>query len=140
MKKVFITIKGTGDTGDGAPDVVEFSTEGTMDIKDGKTVLYYSEGDNLGVSGVDTTFTVNADGSVVMERSGSLSTRLEIEKGKRKDTRYSTAYGDMYIGVFGESIENNLTDAGGGFKMTYTLDQNLQEISKNIIEITVKEV
>lgn len=140
MKDVFITIKGKSGTGDGKPETVEFATDGKMEITDGKTVLYYNEGGEIGAEGVSTVFTVNADGSVVMERSGGMTSRLEIIPNKRNNSVYSTAYGEMYIGVFGESIENLIGDSGGVLNLAYSLDQNLRPISHNEVEITVKEV
>ncbi len=138
MKKVFITIKGTGDAG-GAPDVVEFSSEGSMDWQCDKTVLCYKEGEGIGVDDVLTTLTITPE-SVVMERSGGLNSRLEIIPQRRSSTIYATAIGEMQIGVYGEAIQNSIKENGGRLQMKYTLDQNLQVVSRNTIEITVKEI
>ena len=44
----------------------------------------------------------------------------------------------MTVGVFGEEIENTLTENGGKLFMKYSLDINSGLISENEIEISVK--
>ncbi len=138
MKNVFITIKGTADAGNG-DDIVELSSEGIMEYSPDKTVLHYNEGEGIGVKDVKTVLTLTSEG-FVMERSGGLSTRLEVMAERRSNTVYATAYGEFNVGVKGEMLQNNLGPDGGKFVMKYTLDQNLQIISRNKIEITVKEI
>ena len=46
----------------------------------------------------------------------------------------------MFNGIFGEKIENNLTEQGGKLYMSYTIDSNLQLVSRNVVEINVREV
>ena len=137
MIDVFIKIKGTQGL-DGDTDVIEFATAGTLDIKDGEYVLCYDEGEMLGVKTVRTTLTVKSCDTVIMERSGDMSSRLVIEKGARNNCFYNTPYGSLMIGIFGESVSSSLSMLGGKVEMNYTIDSNLQTVSRNIVEITVE--
>ena len=101
--------------------------------------LSYDEGGALGVDGV-TTILKAQDDLVVLTRTGSLESRLEIEKGERHQCHYSTVYGDLFLGIFGETLVNDLDKDGGKLFMSYTLDVNCEFMSRNDVEITVKEV
>ena len=46
----------------------------------------------------------------------------------------------MLIGIFGEKVEHNLKKNGGSISMKYTIDQNLNFVSRNTVSITVREV
>lgn len=138
MSEYLIKIKGTQGL-DEDTDTIEFSTFGAMNFEDDQIVLSYGEGEMIGVKNVQTKLKVNGDKSVIMERTGEISSRLVIEKGIRNNCFYSTPHGDLVIGIFGEKIENELNADGGRLLMSYNLDTNLQPISKNTVEIEVRK-
>lgn len=123
----------------GDEDVIEIKTVGKFGIKNGKAYLSYDEGGALGVNGVTTILKI-ADDLVVLSRTGQLESRLEIEKGERHQCHYATIYGDLFLGVYGEVLDNKLNEDGGKLFMSYTLDVNCEFMSRNDVEITVKEV
>lgn len=142
MKDVIIKIKGTqfvssADSPEG--EVIELTTVGQMDDKNGKTVLTYSEDNKEDGAEVITTLKISGEHSVVMQRSGGNSSRLQIEKGQRHLSHYETGYGNLMIGVFGESIRNEIGQDGGRLFMSYTIDVNCNMISRNELEISVQE-
>ena len=134
-------IKITGTQGlDGDTDSVELTTVGKMGVKDGQFLLTYDESEMLGVKGVKTSLMVKDEDTVVLKRSGGYASRLVVQKGVRNSCFYSTPHGDLVIGIFGENVSHNLTDSGGTLNMSYTIDSNLQLISRNSVEISVKGV
>lgn len=139
MKKVIIDIKSTQGL-DNDENVIELTTLGQLAFKNGKYYLFYSEGETLGKSGVKTTLKADGNNRVVMTRSGALEGRLIITKGQRNQCFYSTEYGQVMLGLFGESIENNLNDNGGSLNMCYTIDVDNGLLSRNKVEINVREV
>lgn len=139
MKEVLINIKGTQGLDDNT-EVIELTTVGKMGFKDGMVMLSYEESELSGAKGIKTNLRVKNSDTVILQRSGEMTSRLVVEKNVRNSCFYSTGFGEMVIGIYGEGIENNLTPSGGTLKMTYTIDSNLQLISRNIVEITVKEV
>ena len=139
LKNVLIKIKGTN-TAEGNADNVEFTTEGKLGEKEGKMYILYEEEESIGASGVKTMLKVDSDRQVILQRSGALNSRMIIEKGQRHNCCYSTVQGDVMVGIFGEAIKSELDDDGGKLYMRYTVDVNMGLISRNEIEISVKEV
>lgn len=139
IKDVIIDIKSTQQSND-EKNTMELTTEGRFGFKDKEILLLYDEGEMLGIKGVKTRLHIKNNNSVIIQRTGSLESRLLIEKGKRNTCLYSMPYGDTLIGMYGEKIENSMTADGGSILIEYTIDTALQLISKNTVKITVREV
>lgn len=90
-------------------------------------------------SDVTTMVKVEQDRMVTMQRTGGLRSRLTVEKGQRHMSHYDTGYGELMVGVFGEQIENQIGSAGGRLYMRYTIDVNHSLVSRNQVEINIKE-
>ena len=140
IKNVVINIKGIQGL-DEASDTIELTTDGQYGIKEGQYYITYDEG-QLFDSGeqVKTQIFIKSAISVVLLRSGSLKSRMLIVKGERNTCYYSTPHGDLVIGIFGEKIDYSLDDNGGCLKLGYTIDSNLQIISRNEVNISIREV
>lgn len=138
MMDVLVTVKGYQTVSDDT-QCVEFKTLGKYGRKNGKSYIVYDENESFGVS-VKTVIKVTDEKEIIMERSGSLDTRMIIAKGKRNNCFYRTPQGDMLLGFYGESIENRLNNVGGSLTAEYNIDINNGLLSKNKIEITLKEV
>lgn len=139
MKDVLINIKSTQGI-ENDTDTIEFTTLGRFGYSESGYMMSYDEGELLGVKGVKTVLRVKNDDSVVLRRYGELKSRLTVQKGIRNTCFYSTPQGDIIMGIFGESVNNKLSESGGSFSMSYTIDSNLKLISRNLVEISVKEV
>ena len=140
IKDVIIDIK-TEQTVDGNTDTIQFTTDGRFGIKDGSFFISYDESRLLEVDGeVKTTVFIKPDNSVVMQRNGAYNSRMVIEKGVRSNCFYSTPMGQLSLGIFGEKVMSSLTENGGNLVMNYTIDTDLKLISRNRVNITVKEV
>lgn len=139
MREVMVNIKGTQHNGRDE-DCIEYLTVGKYGYKNGRSCIVYDDSASLGVSGVTTTLHIDGSRRVILQRSGELRSRLIVEKGQRNLCRYGMAVGSAMLGIFGETIVNELNQDGGRFYMTYTLDLNSSLISKNQLEISIKEV
>ncbi|MBQ2237466.1 MAG: DUF1934 domain-containing protein [Clostridia bacterium] len=139
IKDVLISIKGIQGI-DGDTDTIEFKTTGRYGVKNGGYYMSYEENELMGAKGIKTILHVKEDDTVVLQRSGAMQSRLIVQKGKRNACFYSTPQGELMIGIFGENVENSLKENGGRLSMCYTIDSNLQLISRNEVEILVKEV
>lgn len=140
IKDVLINIKGIQGIDD-QTDTIEFMTEGRFGIKDGEYYISYDESGMLD-SGeeVKTHIYIKSSDSLVLQRTGAIKSRMVVEKGNRNTCFYSTPHGELVIGIFGECIEHNLTESGGELKLKYNIDSNLTLISKNEVNISVREV
>jgi len=139
IKDVIINIEGVQGIDD-QTDTIEFTTEGKFGFKDGKYFLSYDEGQMMENASIKTKIFINSSDSLVLQRSGTITSRMEIEKGRRNSCFYSTPAGDLCIGIYGEKLDVNLNDSGGRLEMVYTIDSDLTLISRNEVKITVKEV
>lgn len=140
IKDVIIDIK-TQQTVDDQTDEIEFTTDGRFGFKEGSFFISYDESKLLDVEGeVKTTVYVKPDNSVVLQRKGAYSSKMVIEKGVRNSCFYVTPHGDLSLGVFGEKVITALSDNGGNIRMNYTIDSNLQLLSRNEVNISIREV
>lgn len=140
IKDVLINIVGFQGI-DGEGDTIEFTSEGKFGFKDGEYFISYDEGqmfeDKIEVK---TNIFIKKDNSVTLERKGSINSKMFIEEGKRNSCFYNTPFGDLLISVFGEKVENNLNENGGKINLRYTIDSDMKMISRNQVDILVKEV
>lgn len=126
---------------DGERDQIELTTVGSYMINNrGNTYIGYKEydEDNPAISS-NNVVKVESDDKVTIIRGGGTQTRLILEKGKRHQCHYRTIMGDLMIGVFTDTIKNELTEKGGKLHVSYELDFNNEFISKNEFYIDVKE-
>lgn len=140
IKDVLINIKGVQGIDDDS-DTIEFITDGRFGYKEGEYYISYDESAMLDSGdSVKTQIYIKPDNSVVLQRTGSIKSRILIEKGVRNNCFYSTPIGDLTIGVFGEELLYDLTESGGNINLKYTIDSDLKLISRNEVNISIKEV
>lgn len=119
---------------------IEVTTLGSYVKKGNARYIVYKEYDEE--DGSSETSILKIDGNdhcVTLMRGGADGTRLILEKGRRHLCNYSTAAGNMTMGVFTSGMESTLDDNGGNVRVNYTLDLNANLSSINEIFITVKE-
>lgn len=140
IKDVIISIKGIQGIDD-QTDTVEFITDAKFGIKDGNFFISYDESGMLDKGeDVKTKIYIKGENKVLLKRSGTINSRMLIEKGVRNSAFYSTPIGELTIGIFGEKIDFNLDEKGGNIDLKYTIDSDLRLISRNSVNITIKEV
>ena len=139
MKQVTVRIKGIQGL-DGQTETVETVADGTLGVRENRVLLCYTEPETVGQKGIRTSLLYKAPDTVILTRSGALETRMVIEKGHTEVCRYNTGFGELFLDITGESVEGHLTESGGTLKMVYRIDAGGKIVSKNQVEITVKEV
>jgi uncharacterized beta-barrel protein YwiB (DUF1934 family) len=140
MKDVIITVK-TVQIKDEDKETMELTSEGRFGEKDGAYLITYTDSmmsDEYGK--VSTGIKLSKDNTVTISRSGAYNSKFRLEKGKRCNSLYSTPFGVMTMGFFGEEIRSNLTENGGTLELKYTVDVNNSEVNKNEIYITVRDL
>lgn len=139
IKDVIIDIKGVQGIDDQS-DTIEFSTVGRFGFKDDEYYIAYDEGqlfDNGEI--VKTKLFIKPDDTVILQRSGSITSKMVIKKGSRNTCFYSTPIGELVIGIFGEDLKYNLTEKGGKINLKYVIDSDLRVISRNSVNISIRE-
>ena len=91
-------------------DEMEINTDGKLDKSDGRIEFSYDESELTGMEGSKTAISYAvADPSIVtMMRSGSVSTSLVFEQGKRHRCVYKTPYMPFEVCVHTLKVDNKL--------------------------------
>ena len=139
IKDVVIDIKGIQGIDD-ETDTIEFTTDGRFGVRDGEFFISYDDGQMLEENlEVKTSIFIKPD-SVVLQRAGAIKSRMVIEKGVRNTCFYSTPHGNMVLGIYGDSVDYDLSEKGGSLKMCYNIDSNLKLVSRNEVSIKIREI
>lgn len=139
MSEFLITIKGKSYLDKNDADLTEITSVGTLNQEEDGITVTYDDSMSVGSKGVTAILKAYNNGTVSIERTGVLEHKLTVEKDKRHLCLYTTPFGSMTVGVFGEEIKNNLSSEGGTIFMKYTLDINSGLVSENEIEIDVRK-
>ena len=100
--------------GDSEPEKMEIKTVGTYSVCDGRAEISYDETELTGMEGAKTSvhFDVNSPDVVTMLRTGSVTTALVFEKGKRHHCVYNTPYMTFEVCVHTLDVKNELSEKG----------------------------
>ncbi len=136
-KDVLITLKSIQFDGSDRQET-ELITEGNFKKSDDGFIITYDESEATGFKGSKTILTTLGDAQVTMQRKGSTSSNLVIEKGRKHHCHYGTPYGDFMIGITAGDIKSSLNDNGGDLYFKYVVDINSSYLSDHEIFISVK--
>ncbi len=136
--KALISIRGTQTLDGQTPDVMELTTEGTLEpIADGYK-LCYRETAATGMEGTDTALLIGKE-RVILKRTGSNCGMLVLEKHRRHHSHYATPYGMLDLGTYTNILRSTVGDNGGELDFAYTLDFNGSVNSTHTVHITIRE-
>ena len=137
MKNAIITIKDRH-LQDGEELTAELTTSGSFELTEKGCVVIYKETDEEMTDCV-TRLDVESSQTVTMTRTGKYNTEMIIEKDRRHTCFYSTPFGELIMGIYANSVVNNIGENGGTLSFSYTIDFNNSPASENELYITVAE-
>lgn len=120
-REVVLVIRGRQSYEGQEPDVIELTTNGTMEFKDGGWDISYEESALTGMEGVTTTFRVEP-GKVILSRTGALRSRMVFQQGVPHDSLYQMAFGTLMITVCAKSVFFDILPDGGVIDLVYSID------------------
>ena len=138
MKNVIISIIGTQANPYGENDTIELVTDGKYLFENGEGHLSYMESELTGLDGTKTSFMTDKS-SIVMQREGSLNSRMVFEEGKKHLFLYDTPFGATIMGVNTSRIKNLLSETGGDMEVDYVIDFEHSVVGHNSFKINVRE-
>ena len=135
--KALIKIVGK-QTADGEEDVVELTTNGTLERVGNGWKLCYNETEVTGMEGTVTQLEIT-ENCLNLVRMGTHPSMLTLEKNKRHHCNYHTPYGTIDLGTYTSQLAYDLDDHGGEVVFEYTLGFNGGISSAHNVHITVQE-
>ncbi|MBQ5317717.1 MAG: DUF1934 domain-containing protein [Oscillospiraceae bacterium] len=137
-RNIFLTLKSINSI-DEESTTTELNSVGVLRILENDDIeISYEESEATGFKGSTTFIIISKDSMVTMKRTGSAPSILTIEENQRHLCHYGTPYGDIYMGIYTHTVENNITFDGGDLYLKYTIDANSNYVSDNEIFLHVK--
>lgn len=121
MKQVVLSIRGRQTYADQEPEIIELTTEGTMEFRDGGWDIRYEESELTGLAGVTTTFRVEP-GKVILDRTGKLRSQMVFQPGVEHDSLYQMEFGALMIRVRANHVFFDIVPDGGTIDLTYSIE------------------
>ena len=119
---VMLTIRGTQHYEEQEPEVIELTTEGTLEFCEGGWDIRYEESELTGLKGVNTTFRVEP-GKITLTRDGNLASQMIFQEGVFHDSLYQTEFGfALMITVCASKVLYDITEAGGVIDLVYAIE------------------
>lgn len=118
---VVLNVQGVQRYEDQEPEIIELTTEGTLEKQKEVWVLSYEESDLTGLAGVTTAFRVGPRG-VILKRSGSLQNQMIFMEGKRHESLYQLDIGALMIAVKATSVKSAVNEQGGTVDIIYNIE------------------
>ena len=119
-QKVLLSIRGKQAYLDQEPDIIELTTDGTMEYNDGGWDISYEESDLTGLKGVTTTFRVES-GKITLTRTGPLNSQMVFQEGVFHDSLYQMEFGALMITVEAKFLWFDILPDGGTIDLTYAI-------------------
>ena len=137
MKDVVIYIRSL--FGDGADDnTIDFTTDGLYSFDGDTASLTYQESEVTGMEGTRTSVVVTPE-KVVVDRDGTVTSRMVFEPGKKHAFLYDTPVGSATMHMATRDLRQRFNEHGGQVEIDYVLDMEHAFASRNRFRLTVKE-
>ena len=138
MKDVVISIRSLHGYGGEDEDAIDFTTDGLYTF-DGETAcLTYLESEVTGLEGTRTSVMVLPD-KVVVDRDGSVMSRMIFREGEKNSFLYDTPVGSATLNMNTRGIHHRFDEHGGNMEIDYVLDMDHAFVSRNLFRMTVTE-
>ena len=132
---VMLSIRGTQNYPDQEPEVIELTTEGTMEKQKEVWELSYEESDLTGLAGVTTTFRVGPRG-VVLKRTGNIENQMIFMEGRKHESLYRLDFGALMLTVQATKVHSSLCEKGGTVDIHYNIE--IEDTSAGTVQYHVQ--
>ena len=116
----------------------DFSTDGSYSFEDGVGRLSYWESEVTGLPGTRTSVEISPWG-IVVDRSGTVTSRMEFREGMRSVFQYHTPFGFADIGMDTRRLCADFNEHGGQAELDYVLDLEHALSVRNKFHLKVTE-
>lgn len=119
-KEVVININSVHDVRSGKNDTLNFVTDGIYSFDGQSGFIRYYESDVTGMAGTRTDMIINPDG-IIVDRKGSVTSRMEFKEGLKTSFLYNTPYGTATLGMNTGRICQTMDEDGCRVDIDYVL-------------------
>ena len=137
-KEVVIDIHSTHAFDEENADSLDFSTDGMYSFENGSARLWYWETEVTGLPGTRTSVEIGPEG-VVVDRVGTVTSRMEFKEGLKNYFPYETPYGLATMGMNTRRIRAAFDEHGGKMELDYVLDLEHAAAIRNKFHLQVRE-
>ena len=139
LKDVIINFRTISGMPHGKPDELDFMTDGYYTFDDNIGCISYEETEVTGMTGTRTSVIVMPN-KVVVDRDGSITSRMVFEEGYDSEFPYRTPFGDTMLGLKTRMIKQDISERGGNVEIEYDLNIGHAMCSRNKLILDVKEI
>ena len=132
---VMLHIRGTQLYQDADPEVIELTTEGTMEKQKEVWELSYEESDLTGLAGVTTAFRVGPRG-VVLKRTGTIENQMIFMEGRKHESLYRLDFGALMLTVKATKVKSDISEKGGTLDIHYNIE--IEDTSAGNVEYHIE--
>ena len=132
---VVLSVRGIQRYQDQEPEIIELTTEGTLEKQKEVWEVSYEESDLTGLAGVTTTFRVGPRG-VVLKRTGNIENQMIFMEGRRHESLYRLDIGALMITVKATKVESALSELGGTIDIDYNIE--IEDTSAGTVEYHIQ--
>ena len=132
---VMLSIRGTQNYPDQEPEVIELTTEGTMERQKEVWEIAYEESDLTGLAGVTTAFRVGPRG-VVLKRTGNIENQMIFMEGRKHESLYRLDFGALMLTVQATKVHSDITEKGGTLDIHYQIE--IEDTSAGTVQYHVE--
>ena len=132
---VMLSIRGTQNYQDQEPEVIELTTEGTLEKQKEVWEISYEESDLTGLAGVTTAFRVGPRG-VVLKRTGNIENQMIFMEGRKHESLYRLDFGALMLTVQATKVHSDITEKGGTLDIHYQIE--IEDTSAGTVQYHVE--
>ena len=132
---VMLNIRGVQRYQDQDPEVIELTTEGTLEKQKEVWEISYEESDLTGLAGVTTTFRVGPRG-VVLKRTGSIENQMIFMEGRKHESLYRLDFGALMLTVMATKVKSDVSEQGGTVDIHYNIE--IEETGAGTVEYHIE--
>ena len=132
---VMLNVRGVQNYSDGEPEVIELTTEGTLEKQKEVWEISYEESDLTGLAGVTTAFRVGPRG-VVLKRTGNIENQMIFMEGRKHESLYRLDFGALMLTVQATKVHSDITEKGGTLDIHYQIE--IEDTSAGTVQYHVE--
>ena len=133
VQSALISITGTQQLEGEESESIQLVTEGSYRFS-------YVETQMTGLEGVVTTFTIEEEKKVTLQRVGKVNSEMVFELGRIDDSLYEAGPGALMLRVQTKSLAVLMNEHGGIFDLSYSIEVEYATCGLNSYHIEVRAI